>query len=339
MHNQKHIKSLSILDHSGFMPKPGSIPFAKKHQYFIVTDIAITGDSPKDFIRYYQYGTGRKADPNTWPWFIAKHGHKHYPMEAITEYLLNRIGEILDFNMAESGLGWFGGQIRFLSKYFLSRPYEQILDHGADLYSGYLNDRDFVEEIEKQHQSPEYFTVQFTQTVLQYFFPDDYETLMLEFIKLLVFDALIGNNDRHFYNWGIIRNVQGKQKPVFSPIYDTARGLFWNDHEDKLRLIYRDKSRLQLFIKKYSDNSSPKIGWDGYKKLTHFELVEKLKTLPFILNCETLKNVCSDEKFEKVINMIDKEFSQLMSYERRELIKICLRYRHDYMKKIFNFAT
>ncbi len=271
MHKRKHIKALPVIDHSGFMPKHGCIPFAKKHHYFIVTGISITGDAPKDFIRYYQYGEGFKINPKTWPLYLAKHGHKHYPMEAITEYLLNRIGEVFGFNMAKSGLAWFGGQIRFLSKYFL-------------------------------------------------------------------FDALIGNNDRHFYNWGIIRDVQGKKKPVFSPIYDTARGLFWNDHDDKLKEIYNDKTRLDSFIRKYSDTSSPKIGWDGYKRLNHFELAEKLTTSSFVYNCETLINSCYESKISEVIRMIDKEFSQLLSNERRELIKSCLLYRHSCIRKIFNFA-
>ena len=118
MHKRKHIKSLPIIDYSGFNPKPGCIKFAKKHQYFIVTDIAITGDAPKDFIRYYQYGTGCKANPKTWSLFLAKHGHKHYPMEAITEHLLNRIGEVFGFKMAKSGLAWFGGQVRFYRDIF-----------------------------------------------------------------------------------------------------------------------------------------------------------------------------------------------------------------------------
>jgi hypothetical protein len=153
-----------------------------------------------------------------------------------------------------------------------------------------------------------------------------------------VFDALIGNNDRHFYNWGIIRDVQGKKKPVFSPIYDTARGLFWNDHDDKLKEIYNDKNRLDSFIRKYSDTSSPKIGWDGYKRLNHFELAEKLTTSSFVYNCETLINSCDESKISEVIRMIDKEFSQLLSNERRELIKSCLLYRHSCIRKIFNFA-
>ena len=115
--------------------------------------------------------------------------------------------------------------------------------------------------------------------------------------------------------------------------------MFWNEHEDKLRAIYRDKNRLGTFIKKYSDSSSPKVGWDGFKKLSHFDLVENLKTLPFALNCETIKNICSDTKISEVMSMIDNEFGQLMSFERKELIKICLLYRHDCIKKIFNFAS
>jgi len=338
---KKHIKSLPITDYSGFNPKPGQIPFAKKQQYYVITGITITGDAPKDFIRYYQFKRNsqiRKDKPKTWPLYLAKHGHKHYPMEVVTEYLLNCIGEEFGFNMAKSGLGWFGGQIRFLSEYFIKHPQKQVLEHGADLYAGYLNDREFVEEIEKMRQSPEYFTVQFTQGVFQHFFPVESKNLFLEFIKLLIFDALIGNNDRHFYNWGIIRDIQDKNKPVFSPIYDTARGLFWNDHEKKLKEIYNKKNQLDSFIKKYSENSSPKIGWDGHRKLSHFELIENLRTLPLAINCQTIKGICSDTKLEAAIQLIDKEFCHLMSLERRELIKKCLLYRHNRIKKIFNFA-
>ncbi|HAO09289.1 MAG TPA: hypothetical protein DCQ50_20450 [Chryseobacterium sp.] len=72
-------------------------------------------------------------------------------MESVTEYLLNRIGEVYGFNMAKSGLAWLGGQLRFLSRYFLDKPNELLMDQGADLYSGYLNERDFVDGIECKH--------------------------------------------------------------------------------------------------------------------------------------------------------------------------------------------
>ena len=270
-------------------------------------DIAIAGDAPKDFIKLYRYGECLKSNPRSWPAFIAKLGHKHYPIESITEHLITRLGETFGFNMALSELAWLGGQIRFLSRYFIKDPCKQVLEHGADLYAAYLNDREFVHEIENKHKALDFFTVQFTQASIQHFFPEDYEPLMTEFIKLLIFDALVGNNDRHFYNWAVIRSLITGEKPNFSPIYDSARGLFWNDSEEKIKEIYYDKNRISSYISKYSEGSTPKIGWEGISKLNHFDLVEKIKSLPFVTNCDTMHYVCSEETLNASLNMIDRE--------------------------------
>lgn len=152
------------------------------------------------------------------------------------------------------------------------------------------------------------------------------------------FDALIGNNDRHFYNWAVIRNVTGNDKPVFSPIYDTARGLFWNEYEDKLILSFQNKSKLNTYISNYYEVSSPKVGWEGVNKLNHFELVEKIITLPEAVSCNEIFNLCSESSISEVFFMIDNEFVNLMSPVRREVIKLCLQYRHNKLRKIFNFS-
>ena len=335
----KRIKKLDIIDYSGFNPKPGAIETMKRNNYYVQTDISMTGDAPKDFIRYYHYGENIKSNKKTWNQYIAKLGHKHYPNESITEYLLNRIGESLGFNMAKFKLVWAGEQIRFLSKYFLTKTNEQVLEHGADLYAGYLNDKDFVEDIEKSHKSPDFFTVQFTEETIKYFFPKQCEELMFDFLKVLIFDAFIGNNDRHFYNWGIIRNIYKKEEPTFSPVYDTARGLYWNYNEQKIKAIYEDKNRLYSHIEKYSNESRPKIGWEGEPKINHFKLLEKICTLDVINNCGIVKDIIKEDKLGIILDMIDKEFSLLFSKTRREMIKLTLQYRFKHIEKSINFAV
>ena len=280
----KTIKPLRVLEKSGYDPNPGNIETFKVKNYFIVTDIAITGDAPKDFIRFYEYGHGHKKNTKNWQLYLAKLGHKHYPVESITEFLLSRIGEYFGFNMAGIRLAFLGGQIRFLSKYFLSNPDIQVLEHGAELYAGYLNDKKFVEKAEEDDKARELFTVQFTNEVIKHFYEEQADEIFKEYIKMLVFDAIIGNNDRHFYNWGIINDVKGQQKPVFSPIYDTARALFWNYHEDRIQELVKDENQTSKHIKKYTDNSYPKTGWDGYNKLNHFELMNKLHEERFLEN-------------------------------------------------------
>lgn len=88
---KKHLQPDRIENYSGFRAGLGKIEILKKHQYY-VTDQPVSGDAPKKFIKHYEYGSAAKRNPNKWPAFIAKTGHKWYPIESITEYLLNRLG-------------------------------------------------------------------------------------------------------------------------------------------------------------------------------------------------------------------------------------------------------
>ena len=83
----------------------GKIPKCKilKKKHFEQCEWFPGGDAPKDFIKAYFYKKGH-IRANNWCYYIAKVGHKHYPIESITEYLLNNIGQIFGMNMQETGL-------------------------------------------------------------------------------------------------------------------------------------------------------------------------------------------------------------------------------------------
>ncbi|MCB1244356.1 MAG: HipA domain-containing protein [Verrucomicrobiae bacterium] len=188
---------------------------------------------------------------------MAKVGHKYYPNESITEHLLTRVGQALGLNVADSQLMWFRGQLRFLIRYFL-RPKCESLVHGAEIFAAYLEDRAFVEEVELNDEARNLFTFQFVEQALENRFPDYWENLLREFTRLLAFDAIVGNNDRHFYNWGVIVDVTGKRPPSFSPIFDTARALYWNTTESRLAEIARDKHHRKSHQSKYVERCYPK---------------------------------------------------------------------------------
>lgn len=82
------------LNYSGNNGNIQSLPKLRQG-YFYKEEIDIGGDAPKDFLRIYQYGNGRKDKPRHWVGYIAKVGHKWYPVESITEYIMNRIGEVI----------------------------------------------------------------------------------------------------------------------------------------------------------------------------------------------------------------------------------------------------
>jgi len=330
--NFKHISPLPILKQSGFFPKLGKIEIAKKHCYTIIKDISVTGDAPKDIIRFYEYGKALKRNYKKWPIYIAKLGHKYYPMESVTEQLITDIGITYGFNMALSKISYIGGQIRFLSLYFLDNKTEELF-HGADLYAGFLNnDKQFVDDVEEKKMTQDFFTIAFTKDVIDYFFNENEKKNIFDgFMRMLFFDGLIGNNDRHMYNWGIVRDIFGKKIASFSKIYDTARGLLWNQTEEQLNKIIKN-GNVDNFVIKYCNNSKPKIGIEGMQDVNHFELIERYKN--HFRKDKKIISIFAEEKLEKVIDMINEKYNDLLSVNRRMLIIKILKFRFNKIKDI-----
>ncbi len=316
----------TVINRAGFEINPHSaLPPLRKGYYYVV-DQAIAGDAPKNFIRAYTYGMGKRSNPRKWPAYIAKVGHKWYPNESITEHLLTRIGQLLGLQMAESFLVSAHGQVRFLSRYFLGR--NQKLVHGAEIFGGYLEDEAFVEEVERVGATRDLFTFQSVAAAIRDRFPDRASSILKEYTRMLVFDAIVGNNDRHHYNWGVIVHEQRGHAPRFSPIYDSARALFWNDSESKLQALQRDPdpNRVPAFLKRYIKNSRPKTGWDKKKNLNHFDLIQEIHRAYPALR-PALVALCRPQLLQRVRETLDSEFRPLMSTLRREMILACLKQR------------
>ncbi|MCH5224077.1 MAG: HipA domain-containing protein [Muribaculaceae bacterium] len=312
-----------------------SIKIVKKRNYEILEGMTITGDAPKAFIRLYDRELNFRYNEKDgskmpmkffrihkrcWPVYIAKTGQKRYPQESITEHLLSRLGEDFGLCMAKTSLRIINGQLRLLSRYFLNPENEELI-HGAEIFAGYIGDEDFIEQVEEEELARELFTLQFIEKAIDFSFPYQKDEIMKNFIKMLLFDALVGNNDRHFYNWGIKRSINQKFQPYFSPVYDTARGLFWNDSEQKLYIKSKNKNERDAYIRKYCKNSRPKIGWEGINNIDHFKLVNNIANNSFFISEDEIKKQFSMEILTKMIKTIDQEFVILMSSLRRDMIK------------------
>jgi len=314
------------------------VPVMKRSSFFVDDSVTVDGDAPKKFVGIYDHhllGHKHKANKNNWIRYIAKTGHKWYPIESITELLLNRLGVIFGLNMAESRIVMMGGQLRFLSRYFLN-PVKEELVHGADILAGYLNESSpiFVEEVDKQKLTGEWFTLQFIDSAVTNAFPYQKDDIMHKLLMLVIFDAFVGNNDRHFFNWGVIRSIDSSFQPYFSPVYDTARGLFWNYSENKVNDIVVINKTTDAHIRKYCQESRPKIGWEGEKKLNHFNLFEKIYTNEFYVSTREIRELLVPSLLEQMTEEVRHNFCSLMTENRIFIICKCLEYRFNEMRKI-----
>ena len=321
-----------------FSSKPYSqvkgVRVIKKRDYFI-QEVTLTGDAPKRFISIYdnnQPHNWRRKNKQHWTQYIAKTGHKWYPNESITEYLLNQLGMIFGLEMAESGLAIINNQLRFLSKYFLS-PQKEELVHGAEIFAGYLQDMSIVEQIEKENLAQDMFTLQFVEKAIVKIFPKQAEMILHELVKLLIYDAFVGNNDRHYYNWAVIRPFGTKFEPRFSPVYDTARGLLWNMSDSNLENKVRAQGK-DAFIRKYCNQSRPKLGWEGEHQLNHFRLLELIYNNEFHITKAEMQKLFEERMLYEMQDFVRSHLSIFFTPLRIELINLCLEYRYNEIKKL-----
>ncbi len=297
----------------------------KNYNLQTVDFLTISGDAPKDFITDKEYRPGHRSRQNPKDSFIAKVGSKYYPLESVIEQFITRIGQCFGLCIADSKLRTVEGQVRFLSKYFLKGG--EQLTHGAEIYEYSIGKENYAQLSEKKEEA-DYFTFQMTCEAIKVLIPDDDKKIVGGYVEMLTFDAIIGHNDRHPYNWGIIVPLRKDRKARFAPVFDTARALFWNKPEKSVVTMLTNKASFESYIKK----CQPPIGWDNKADVDFFELISLIwKEFPFYR--KHIEKFLDADKLTEIGEVLDKEFGDLLSAERRELIKRCLHLRQNKLKE------
>ena len=329
----KRLTTETVINKSGKRINQGKLEVLKQKNFICLPEAA-TGDAPKDVIKIYEYGRSKRSNKKTWVKYIAKIGHKWYPNESITEHYLTQLGKSFEINIANSKVVFAEDKIRFLSEHFHSN--DQSLEHGANILSRYLNEQDtiWLDEMDKDRSLKKEINIIDISKAIDHIFKNDSEFIQNDMVHMLLFDALTGNNDRHYYNWGIITHIKNKHHPYFSPIYDTARGLLWNFNDQKVIHLYSSlcKGNNKAFIN-YVNNSKPKIAIPHNSDCNHFELIEFLNKNDFI-KLEHKQNWSNTGNLEKAIKILNKEFKHLFTEDRKFLIKEILTARFNKLRQI-----
>jgi hypothetical protein len=240
--------------------------------YQVVQGFTLRGVAQKDLLE----------DPATGDWYIAKLGQRQNDLEVMTEFIIFLVGRNIGAAVADAKMAIFRGQTRFLSKYFLDRDKEELV-HGIQLFQELYDQSTLEEVIGNQAREQAMFTVQAIRAAFGAHYMEygaGVEAALFEgLVDMIVHDAIIGVQDRHHENWGLIvqRGTAGPP-PRFSPLFDSARGLFCNESNADLRRRFVGEAGLKR-LNGYAQRSRPLMGWEGLvpqqgrKYLTHEQLV------------------------------------------------------------------
>lgn len=166
---------------------------------------------------------------------------------------------------------------------------------------------------------------------------------MDEFYKIVIFDILIGNSDRHHSNWAILAKgtVYKTPEDMFDiffnynmcPLYDNGSSLCAYENNNNLEIFFKDKMKFEALV---NTKSKSAIGWENERPIRHFELLKKIKDNAYELTVqyiEKIKTNINEENIDKILNEFD---NNIISIDMKKLLKMYLLERRKRMLEIYD---
>ncbi len=164
-----------------------------------------------------------------------------------------------------------------------------------------------------------------------------------EFYKIVIFDILIGNSDRHHSNWAILSKGTVYTTPenvmdiLFNydicPLYDNGSSLCAYEDNNNLEIFFKDKMKFEALV---NTKSKSTIGWENERPIRHFELLKKIKDNAYELTVqyiEKIKTNINEENIDKILNEFN---NNIISIDMKKLLKMYLLERRKRMLEIYD---
>lgn len=243
------------------------------------------------------------------------------------EKLATEIGKLIDIECARVDIGTYKGRIGSMSY--------NILKKGGEFVEGINYIQTKYPYYQKEQLLDEYSGEKYTVQMIKNSLSDDM-SIVGHIFDMIIFDALIGNSDRHHSNWGILFEYNYNSLCLnyrLAPLYDNGSSLCSYINEDDIENILVDKLRFESII---NTKSKSTIGWNERRPIRHFELIQFIKENYYNETIDIIKRIefkMNEENINKILSMFD---NAIISPNMKQLIRIYILERKNRILDIYN---
>lgn len=287
----------------------------------------------KDFSSWEEYegaseGSGRSekiwlVNPINGDIGLFKFNKSEFTTEHLSEKIASELAQKIGLGCSIVDLGIYNSKIGSLN-YKINKE-DEILVEGIQLITRYYPDYDPDSLYDKVND--EYYSLEMILKSLQEY------SFQKEFLKIPIFDFLIGNTDRHQNNWAIIQAISNSR---LSPIYDNGSSLC--SYVDELQIdnyLGNDKVRFRSLVNSKS-TSRIRLDKKTKKEPRQLEVLEYLRDNYYEDVLAFIKEIIYNIN-ESIVNSLLEEYTEeIVSKKRKLLIKKFLLEKVKLISELFN---
>ncbi|MGR3319288.1 MAG: HipA domain-containing protein [Candidatus Anammoxibacter sp.] len=263
--------------------------------------------------------------------FLFKESHRRYPAEFWSEIVASEIAKMVGIPAPRTYCAKLKDTYGALVEFFLeieNKDVTEELKHGGDLV--------LIQHPSFDRRKGETHNIYFVEEVFGYLEKMD---LFPDFLKIIVFDTIIGNTDRHQDNWGFI--IKDDQIVRLAPAFDNSDSLGRELIEDKLiDFLHEDEVKLKQYLFKGKPHLRWSIDGEYLDWLNHFEFLDKVvQKWPETVNFVKEQTRFSDQQVDSVFDEVSKiqidNPKYVLSKNRMKLMNKILCIRRNLLKQQF----
>ncbi len=287
----------------------------------------------KDFSFWEEYegaseGSGRSEkiwlqNPDTGQIGLFKFRKDIGTTDHVSECIAYKIAQLLEIPCAKFELGMYKGREGSMS-YNIIKNSNQILVEGIYfitlIYPGY-NPEQFIDSLTKHR-----YSVEMVKKAIEAFVPIE------DLLKMLMFDYLIGNSDRHQNNWAIIIEDDKKE---WSPLYDNSSSLCAYISEEQIAGYFgKDKNRWNALVDTKSRSLLRCKEFDE-KRPTHLTVLKYLKENYFEETCGFAKKIVTIMTEKQIYDILKSYSKEELSDNKKKLISKYLSEKRQMLRMVY----